>query len=154
MNRRHRTALPAFAVCLVAVAVIGGAISYAEDASQKNRELSVNQVMLSLVAPASDALWGIESPQTDEEWRVLDDAAVTIVAAATLIARGGGGDEDDQWAADDRWQAQTADLMTAAIAARESIARRDVDGVIDLGESLYLPCEGCHLAFHPGVRTD
>lgn len=154
MNERHGTSLPAPGIGLLALAVFGGAIAFADETSQGSRELSVNQVMLSLVTPASDALWGIESPQTDEEWRVLDDAAVTIVAAATLIARGGGGDADDEWAAEDQWQAFAADLVTAAIAARESIARRDVDGVIEIGDRLYTPCEGCHLAFHPGVRTD
>ena len=37
--------------------------------------MSINDLMITVVTPATDTLWGIEDPQSDEEWQVYIDAA-------------------------------------------------------------------------------
>ena len=39
---------------------------------------SVNDVMMAVITPATNKIWGIEDPQTDEEWQVFIDAAAEI----------------------------------------------------------------------------
>ena len=56
--------------------------------------MSVNDLMITVVTPATDTLWGIEDPQTDEDWQVFVDAANAVIDAGETIKVGGTGPND------------------------------------------------------------
>lgn len=114
--------------------------------------LSVRDLMVSAVTPATNTLWGVGDPQTYEDWQALEDAAVVVIATTTLIAEGGTGPSDDEWAADPAWQGYVATLRDAAEAARAAVKARDLDALLQANDDIYPPCEECHQAFHPGFQ--
>lgn len=113
---------------------------------------SVNDVMISVIAPATNTLWGIDDPETDSDWQVFIDAADAVIATATAIKSGGTGPEDQEWAESPDWQAFTDRLIAAGIDARKAAQDKDVDAMYAAGDILYPPCEECHIQFHPGLQ--
>ena len=115
---------------------------------------TIMEVMIVTITPASDIIWGVEDPQTDEEWQVLDDAAVTLMEAFEGTRNGGGGPNDDSWASEAKFQAYIDQEMVALERARAAIATRDLDGLFDAGGELYTPCEECHIDYNPVVSGE
>jgi len=113
---------------------------------------SVNDMMISKITPATNTLWGIEDPQTDDEWQIFIDAANVVIDAANAIKQGGAGPNDDEWAQDPEWQAFADVIISAGIEAREAARNKDLDAMFNAGEVLYPPCEECHIQFHPGFQ--
>ena len=72
---------------------------------------SVNDVMVTIVTPATNTIWSIEDPQTDEEWQIFIEAAAQLIDAATQIRAGGSGPNDSSWAEDPAWQRYTDVLI-------------------------------------------
>ena len=127
---------------------------FADDDALPAPTMSVNDLMVTVVTPATDTLWGIDDPQTDEEWQVFIDAANAVIEAGRTIKAGGTGPRDSDWAASAEWQAFADRLVGAGIDARSAAENRDVEAMITAGEVLYPPCEECHIRFHPGVSGD
>ena len=113
---------------------------------------SVNDVMISVIAPATNTLWGIDDPQTDDDWQIFIDAADAVIATATEIKGGGAGPSDQQWAASPDWQAFADRLIAAGTDARKAALDKDVEAMFAAGDILYPPCEECHIQFHPGLQ--
>jgi hypothetical protein len=113
---------------------------------------SVNDIMISVIAPATNTLWGIDDPQTGADWQVFIDAADAVIETAIDIKDGGAGPNDQQWAASPDWQAFTDRLIEAGTDARKAAENRDVDAMYAAGDILYPPCEECHIQFHPGLQ--
>jgi hypothetical protein len=116
--------------------------------------MSIMELMVTVVTPATDTLWGIEDPQTDEEWQVFIDAANTVIDSGRTIKVGGTGPNDRTWAADPAWQTLADRLIGAGEDARRAAENRDIEAMFTAGEVLYPPCEECHLQFNPGVTGD
>jgi len=114
--------------------------------------MSVNDLMVTVIAPATDTLWGIEEPKSDEEWRVFIDAANTVIDAANTLKAGGTGPDDNAWAADPGWQTFADTLIGAGVDARKAAQDKDIEEMFAAGEVLYPPCEECHIRFHSGVQ--
>ena len=138
---------------LAAVIVLGGcqeATSLAtEDAAPT---MSINDLMITVVAPATDTLWGIEDPQSAEDWQVFIDAANAVIEAGETIKVGGTGPNDNTWADDPAWDAFSDRLIGAGVDAKNAANNKDIEAMYTAGEVLYPPCEECHLQFHPGVQ--
>lgn len=115
--------------------------------------VTILELMAATVTPASDTLWGVEDPQTDEEWQILDDAAVTIVEAFEQAKLGGIGPNDAGWASEPKWQAYSDEEIIAGLAARSAIAARDLDALFAAGDLLYTPCEACHIDYNPNLKN-
>lgn len=126
--------------------------SAADTGLSLEHRLSVNDVMVGAIAPASNTLWGVGEPRSDEDWKALDDAAVVVVAAGTVIAQGGSGPNDMKWANDTSWRAFAQRMVAAGIDSRNAVRERDLDALLAAGEVLYPPCEECHAQFHPGLQ--
>jgi cytochrome c556 len=124
----------------------------AEEPAAPAPKLSIMVLMTDTVTPASDIIWGVEDPQTDEEWKVLDDAAVTLMEAFEATRTGGIGPNDDAWASEAKFQAYIDQEMVALEQARAAIEARNLDGLFDAGGELYTPCEECHIDYNPGVQ--
>jgi hypothetical protein len=114
---------------------------------------SVNNLMQTVITPATNTIWGVEDPQTDEEWQVLVDAAAQLIDVSRQIKEGGTGPNDATWAEDPAWQ-QFADVLIESGLEIQAAARaRDLDTLIDVSnEKMYPPCEECHLQFHPNMQ--
>ena len=70
---------------------------------------TIMEAMVVTITPASDIIWGVEDPQTDEEWQVLDDAAVTAYGGLrTRRARVVAVPNDDAWASRGRSSRSTS----------------------------------------------
>jgi len=138
---------PVLAAILVAAACSSGTA----DEPGPAPTMSINDLMVTVVTPATDTIWGIEDPQTDADWQVFIDAADRTIEAGRTIKVGGTGPNDSEWAANPEWQAFADRLIAAAEAARQAAVDRDVDAMYEAGDVLYPPCEECHLKFHPGV---
>ena len=72
----------------------------AEDATG----VTTKEVMESVITPATNTLWGAEDPQTDEDWKVLEDAAIATITAGNFVAHGGAGPNDVEWASKPEWK--------------------------------------------------
>ena len=106
--------------------------------------MSVNDLMVTVVAPATDTLWGIDDPQGDDEWQVYIDVAETVIEAGRTLKAGGTGPNDNDWATNDEWQAFADRLIEAGVIARTAAQDQDIDGMYTAGEVIYPPCEECH----------
>ena len=114
---------------------------------------SVNDVMVTIVTPATNTIWGIEDPQTDEEWQVFIDAAAQLIDAATRIKAGGAGANDATWAVDPEWQRYADLLIESGMEIQEAARERDLDTLMNVSnDKMYPPCEECHIMFHPGLQ--
>ncbi len=114
---------------------------------------SVNNLMLTVITPATDTIWGIEDPQTDEEWQVFIDAAAQVIDAAQQIKNGGSGPNDSAWAEDPEWQQFADELIESGVEIQAAARARDPDTLTNVSnEKMYPPCEECHLQFLPGAQ--
>ncbi len=114
---------------------------------------SVNDIMVTIVTPATNTIWGIEDPQSDEEWQVFIDAAAQLIDAATRIKAGGTGPNDSTWAEDPEWQRYADVLIESGNDIQAAARGRDLDTLINASnDKMYPPCEECHLTFHPGMQ--
>ena len=114
---------------------------------------SINDVMVAVVTPATNTIWGIENPQTDEEWQVFIDAAGQLIDAATKIKSGGSGPNDSAWAKDPEWQRYADVLIESGLDIQAAARERDLDTLVNVSnDKMYPPCEECHLKFHPGLQ--
>lgn len=114
---------------------------------------SVNDIMVNMVTPSTNTIWGIEDPQTDEEWQVFVEAASQLIDAATRIKSGGTGPNDSAWAQEAEWQRYADVLIESGQEIQAAAAAHDLETVINVSnDKMYPPCEECHIMFHPGFR--
>lgn len=114
---------------------------------------SVNDIMVNIVTPATNTIWGIEDPQTDEEWQVYIDAAAQLVDAATRIKSGGAGPNDSSWAKDPQWQRFADVLIESGLEIQQAAREAELDTLINVSnDKMYPPCEECHIMFRPGMQ--
>lgn len=137
---------------IACVLQVGCRHSNADVAEPPVPTMSVHDMMVTIVTPATDTLWGIEDPQTEEDWRVFIDAANVVINAGETIKVGGTGPMDNEWAADPDWDAFADRLIGAGVDARKAAEEKDIEAMFTAGEVLYPPCEECHLQFHPGLQ--
>lgn len=122
----------------------------AQEEGITQNKLSVLQIMESAIMPATNTLWDIYAPETDEQWQELREAAVATIDAAGLLEAM----SDDPAAiatTAPEFQAFNKIMREAANDALLAIDQRDVLALQKATEELYPPCENCHLKFNPGV---
>ncbi len=125
---------------------------FAENNAEQN-PLSIKQIMESVITPATNTLWEIYDPKTDEDWERLEQAALTTITAAILTGQGGSGEGDMMSVKEPGYQAFNQLMINAANDALAAIAKRDVDALQQAGDDLYPPCEACHLTYNPAVAN-
>ncbi len=139
---------------LLGLYVAGVGCSAQEKDTAAQPTVSVNDLMIDVITPATNTLWAVEDPKSDTEWQELLDAALLVIDAAGKIRAGGTGPNDMEWSADPAWQAFTDTLTGAATAARDAAIGQDLDALLHANDVLYPPCEECHLQFHPGIAGE
>ena len=116
----------------------------------------VQQLMVSIVDPAADILWdsvgtviseeGIDEwfPRTDEEWAVVQNAAVVIMESGNLLMIG------DRARDNLAWMRMAEDLVDAGALALEAAESKDPDAVFAVGSDVYAACDRCHNLYWVG----
>jgi hypothetical protein len=111
---------------------------------------TVKELMVSIVDPAADVLWGSVGtviseegvdewyPKTDEEWAAVRNAAVVIMESGNLLMIGNRPKDKGAWMDLSR---ALIEAGSEALAAAES---KDKDAVFAVGETIYVACDRCH----------
>jgi len=129
------------------------AVTLIAAAQDSKPNASVLAVMTDIVTPATNTIWGIEDPQTDEEWQVFIDAAADLIDAAEQIKAGGSGPNDPTWAEDPEWQRFADVLVESGVEIQTAARNKDADTLMNVSnDKMYPPCEECHIKFHPGMQ--
>jgi hypothetical protein len=127
-------------------AVMAAALTQAASPKPPTRNVgTMSDLMVKIIYPTSDALFYIESrtPKTDSEWGVLEGQALMLAESANLLMMPGRARDQKQWMTDSRMMLDAAaDALTAA-------RKRDVDGIVFVGEKLLESCTSCHKTYRP-----
>lgn len=118
--------------------------------TQESSGLSLREIMVGIVAPTTNKIWGAYDIKDDSQWLELDQAASVVIAAAQLTAQGGADGAYALQAKNADWQGFVQELIGAARAAQLAIQNHDEEAMFNAGNDLmYPPCEGCHEVYLP-----
>ena len=111
-------------------------------------ELSVKEVMNSIVTPATNTIWGAYQLETESQWQEVGHAATAVIGAANLLMLGGTGEDETEIAGEAEWQRYNRQLLAAAQQVLLAVDKRDENALSQVGnDALYPPCESCHQAY-------
>ena len=117
-------------------------------ADELTPELSVKEIMNSIVTPATNTIWGAYQLETESQWQEVDHAATAVIAAANLLMLGGTGEGETEIAGEAEWQLYNQQLLAAARQVLVAVNKRDENALSQVGnDALYPPCESCHQAY-------
>ena len=110
---------------------------------------TMSELMVDIIYPASDAVFYIatRTPQTSEEWMVLQGQTLMLAESANLLMMPSRARDLDQWMQDARL------MLDAGEAAYRATKARDVAALEALSEPLQASCVMCHRhyrASYPG----
>ena len=151
----YRKRLPLVLGVLLGASVLATVVAPIAQEAAVAPVVSIRDLMERTITPASNTLWGAyEAPTTPAEWRMLEEAAVTMLVAAQVNSIGGTGPADADWVQQPAWKAFNTVMLEASRDALTAIRAQDHDALLAAGDKLYPPCEGCHVQFNPGVIGD
>ena len=117
-------------------------------ADELTPELSVKEIMNSIVTPATNTIWGAYQLETESQWQEVARAATAVVGAANLLMLGGTGEGEVEIARQAEWQHFNQQLLAAARQVLLAVDKRDESVLSQVGnDALYPPCESCHQAY-------
>lgn len=131
--------------------------SVASESSYFNTSLSVSEIMLSVLEPASDTLWDnagwIESaagyeelyPTTDEGWAFVRAQAAVVAESGNLLALPGRALDNDAW------MIYSQGIVDAGLTAMKAADERNEEDFFQAGATLYSVCTACHQAYNPDI---
>jgi cytochrome c556 len=125
---------------LCGTGLVGGRATAADDDTA-----TVRQLMLGIVIPASDGVFGVGSliPKNDTEWDVIVADAMVLAETGRLLTQEGRAKDQEDWA---KFSNQ---LTESALAVAKYARAKDVDKVMDGGNTLYDACDACHAKYMP-----
>ena len=124
-----------------------------ESPTEAQPQISILELMTTTIVPATNALWGIDEPQSDEEWQAYMSVADETIAAFEQTRMGGSGPNDAVWVADPRWTAYANEAILAGEQFKEAIQAQDMEAIWTAGDALLAPCSSCHNDFNPAVNN-
>jgi cytochrome c556 len=124
--------------------------------------VSLNQIMVNIVDPHSHEIWDAtanpaKAPKTDEEWRNVRHAAVTLAAGGSLTSMSGNGPKDQVWRSQKDWGKLSQAVSDAGLAATEAVQNRSVAALSKAGDQLLQACLNCHKEYKltiPEISAD
>lgn len=98
------------------------------------------QIMLGLVIPAADIVWGAASaaPADDAAWEKIEANAAMIAEAGNLMMTGARVVDQAEWLTDAKA------MVEAATAAAKAANAKNLDQLSDAGNVMYDTCDTCH----------
>lgn len=106
---------------------------------------TVKQLMLGVVIPASDIVFGVAAttPADDAAWAKVQANAVVIAEMAKLLTDSPRKMDDGEWISKSQAMYDTAQAVAAAA------TEKNADKVSEAGNNLYDACDGCHMKYMP-----
>jgi hypothetical protein len=107
--------------------------------------VTTRQIMLGLVIPAADILWGVgsQAPADDAAWEKVAANAAMIAEAGNLMSTGARVVDQADWLKD------VKAMQDAATAAAAGATAKNVDQTSNAGNALYDACDTCHMKYMP-----
>ncbi|MEQ1761020.1 MAG: hypothetical protein ABL986_22160 [Vicinamibacterales bacterium] len=101
---------------------------------------TVRDIMLSMVMPSSDVVFGAgaEEPKSEVDWEKLRINAIELAESANLLMIGSRVRDRADWLKMARAQLDTAEAVARLAAARK------VEGLSDASDKVYETCPACH----------
>lgn len=136
--------------------------SPAQQADAYKPVVSLNQIMVNIVDPHSHEIWDAtanpaKAPKTDEDWRNVRHAAVTLAAGGSLTSMSGNGPKDQVWRSQKDWGKLSQAVSDAGLAATEAVQNRSVAALSKAGDQLLQACLNCHKEYKlviPEISAD
>lgn len=152
MTNASRLGVAIAVIALIAVSLAPSAQQSASEPTELAPLVSIMELMQQTITPATNQLWSAwQAPETPAEWRLMEEAAITLLAASSLSATGGTGPMDNEWVREPAWQGFNAAMIAAGRAALEASRNQNAEALLAAGDLLLPPCEGCHQQFNPAV---
>jgi cytochrome c556 len=128
---------------LVLLACLLMSASYAADAPGPIAVTSVNEMMIKIVQPGSDAVFYISRnpPANDAEWDQLEARILILAESANLLMLPGYARDQGQWLHEAKL---FRDVATTAWNAAKA---KNLNALEELNNDLYSSCESCHEAY-------
>ena len=125
-------------------AALGLAVGTGAMAADENHA-TVKELMLGIVIPASDGVFGVgsQAPKNDMEWEVIEADAMVLAEAGRLLLTEGRAKDNGDWVKDAQM------LIDSSLAAAKIIKAKDVDKALDAGNDVYDACDSCHMKYLP-----
>ncbi|MDP2283675.1 MAG: hypothetical protein Q8L06_06010 [Pseudohongiella sp.] len=114
----------------------------AADNTAPQASATMSELMTRIVQPSSDAVFYVSRtpPQTDEDWRQLENKTLMLAESANLLLIPGYAQAQEQWLRDSLL------MRDAAVAAFNAAKTKDLPALEELNNALYESCENCHTA--------
>ena len=111
--------------------------------------VTLNEIMVNIVDPHSHEIWDAtanpaKAPKTDEDWRNVRHAAVTLAAGGSLTSMSGNGPKDQAWRSQKDWGQLSQAVSDAGLAATQAVRNRNVAALSKAGDQLLQACLNCH----------
>ena len=108
------------------------------------------QIMLGLLIPAADIVWGAanETPADEAAWEKIQANAAMIAEAGNLMQTAPRVVDQDQWLADAKA------LVETSTAAAQAAAEKNLDKLSEAGNNMYEVCDKCHAKYMPARQTE
>ena len=119
---------------------------------------SMSEVMDGLVDDAAHRIWDLAkagmAPESDQEWKEVQHAAIQLIAAGSYITYGGTGRMDANWVEQTSWRNYAKDMQDEATSALDAAIREDLNGVLSAGDEMVVTCQACHSEYKPGLPME
>jgi hypothetical protein len=127
------------------VLLLAGAGAAAAQAPTLRPVGTVRQLMLGIVAPASDAIFKVpnKAPKNDGEWQALQNSALILAETGNLLMLPGRAKDKDEW------MKNAKALVDAGSAAFKAANAKDANALTDIGDKIDETCETCHAKYLP-----
>jgi len=124
--------------------------------------VSLNEIMVNIVDPHSHEIWDAaadpaRAPKTDEDWRNIRHAAITLAAGGNLTMMSGNGPKDQVWRSQKDWNKLSQAISDAGLAAAMAVQNRNVAALSKSGDQLLQACLDCHKQYKleiPRITAD
>lgn len=133
---------PGLVFAFVTGLVMAASLVSAAETAAPHATTSMSEMMTRIVQPSSDAVFYVSRtpPQTDEEWRQLENQTLILAESANLLLMPGYLQAQEQWLRDSLL------MRNAAVAAYKAAQTKDLAALEELNNALYESCENCHVA--------
>lgn len=133
---------PSFGIAVVLGVAMAATLVSAADSASPQATTNLSEMMTRIVQPSSDAVFYVSRnpPQTDEDWRRLENQTLMLAESANLLLMPGYVQAQEQWLRDSLL------MRNAAVAAYQAAQTKDLAALEELNNALYESCENCHMA--------
>ena len=106
---------------------------------------TVREIMLGIVAPASDAIFKVpnQAPKDDKEWKTVQDSALMLAETGNLLLVPGRAKDNGDWTKFSK------SLITQGSKAFKAANAKDAKSLEDIGNDIDDVCETCHAKYLP-----